>query len=263
VIRQRLTTALVLAALLLLALFVVPVMWTTVLIGVFMGVGAWEWSRLAGLTGTGSRVMYLAAAALVAAPALLLAHVGMIYVLQWVGVAVWLLGLFWMLRFPVPIPRAFSIASGLIALPLGWLFLSALVIDRGPEWTLFLFLIVAGADVGAFFSGRAFGRNKLAPTVSPGKTWEGVAGGVTLAATVGLAGGIWFGVSPAGAAAAGALVAGFSILGDLTVSMLKRDVGLKDSGRLFPGHGGVLDRIDSLLAALPLFMICFGWVSLT
>ena len=254
-IRQRLTTALVLAALLLLALFVVPVMWTTVLIGVFMGVGAWEWSRLAGLTGTGSRVMYLAA--------LLLAHVGMIYVLQWVGVAVWLLGLFWMLRFPVPIPRAFSIASGLIALPLGWLFLSALVIDRGPEWTLFLFLIVAGADVGAFFSGRAFGRNKLAPTVSPGKTWEGVAGGVTLAATVGLAGGIWFGVSPAGAAAAGALVAGFSILGDLTVSMLKRDVGLKDSGRLFPGHGGVLDRIDSLLAALPLFMICFGWVSLT
>ena len=203
-IRQRLTTALVLAALLLLALFVVPVMWTTVLIGVFMGVGAWEWSRLAGLTGTGSRVMYLAAAALVAAPALLLAHVGMIYVLQWVGVAVWLLGLFWMLRFPVPIPRAFSIASGLIALPLGWLFLSALVIDRGPEWTLFLFLIAAGA-----------------------------------------------------------LVAGFSILGDLTVSMLKRDVGLKDSGRLFPGHGGVLDRIDSLLAALPLFMICFGWVSLT
>lgn len=260
-IQQRLKTALVLAALLLLVLFVVPAMWTSALLAIFIGVGVWEWSRLAGLSDQGPRIMFLAAAAVVAAAAMWLAHAGMLSALQWIGVIIWLIGLNWMLRFPVAVPRAFSVAAGLIALPLGWLFLSTLVIYHGPDWTLFLFAVVAGADVGAFFAGRSFGRHKLAPAVSPGKTWEGVAGGLLLAGLVGFAGGLWFGVSPVGAAAMGAVVAGFSILGDLTVSMLKRDVGLKDTGTIFPGHGGVLDRIDSLLAALPLFLICLGWIA--
>lgn len=260
-IQQRIKTALVLAALLLLVLFVVPAMWASALLAVFIGVGVWEWTRLAGLSETGPRIGFLAAAVVSGAAAMWLAHAGMLTALEWVGVAIWVVGLNWMLRFPVAVPRAFSWAAGLIALPLGWLFLSTLIIYHGPDWTLFLFAIVAGADVGAFFAGRSFGKNKLAPAVSPGKTWEGVAGGLLLAGLVGLAGGLWFGVSPVATAVMGAVVAGFSILGDLTVSMLKRDVGLKDSGSIFPGHGGVLDRIDSLLAALPLFLICLGWIS--
>jgi phosphatidate cytidylyltransferase len=261
VILQRVKTAVVLAALLLTVLFVVPAMWTSLLLAVFIGVGVWEWTRLARIDRQAHRVLYLAASALVAAMALALAHRDMLDVLQWMGVAVWLIGLTWMLRFPVAVPQAFSMGAGLIALPLGWLFLSTLVIEWGPDWTLFLFAVVAGADVGAFFAGRAFGSHKLAPTVSPGKTWEGVAGGLALAALVGLAGGFWFELSAIGAMATVAIVAAFSILGDLTVSRLKRDVGLKDSGSIFPGHGGVLDRIDSLLAAMPLFMISLAWVA--
>ena len=257
---QRIKTALVLAALLLLLLFYVPPMWASLLLAVFLGLGVWEWTRLAALETTAKRVLYLVAAAAVAAGALHLTHRGMMPALEIVGVATWLVGLTWMARFPVAIPRAFSAGAGLVALPLGWLFLSTLLIEWGPDWTLFLFALVAGADVGAFFVGRAVGRRKLAPSVSPGKTWEGVAGGLALAAIVGLSGGLWFGMSPIKAMAVGAAVAAFSIIGDLTVSMLKRDVGLKDSGSIFPGHGGVLDRIDSLLAAMPLFLIGFTWV---
>jgi phosphatidate cytidylyltransferase len=261
VILQRVKTALVLAALLLAVLFVVPAMWASLLLAVFIGVGVWEWTRLARIDTQPQRVLYLAASAVVAAVALGLAHRDMLEGLQWIGVAVWLVGLAWMLRFPVAIPRAFSAGAGLVALPLGWLFLSTLVIEWGPDWALFLFAIVAGADVGAFFAGRAFGSHKLAPTVSPGKTWEGVVGGLALAALVGLAGGFWFELPPFATMAGCAFVAAFSVLGDLTVSMLKRDVGLKDSGSIFPGHGGVLDRIDSLLAALPLFMISLAWIA--
>ncbi|MGB5544409.1 MAG: phosphatidate cytidylyltransferase, partial [Gammaproteobacteria bacterium] len=154
----------------------------------------------------------------------------------------------------------FSLGSGLLVMPLGWLFLFALLQEWGAQWTLFLFLLVAAADVGAFFSGRAFGRHKLAVKVSPGKTWEGVGGGLLAVAAVAAGGAVWFGTGLALTIAGAVVVAAFSVLGDLTISMLKRAAGLKDSGNIFPGHGGVLDRIDSLLAALPLFILVFGGI---
>lgn len=257
-IAQRVMTALVLVAALLLVLFVIPKTVATVLLAVFFAIGAWEWARLAGIPDTARRIVYVLVALLVGAVAMNLAGRGGLALLSWLDVSVWIVALVWMTRFPVPVPGVYAAASGLIVLPLGWLFMADLLTALGPEWVLFLFALVAGADVGAFFAGRAFGRRKLAPRVSPGKTWEGVAGGLALAAAVGLAGALWFGLPVGLSVAMGAGIAGFSILGDLTVSMLKRHVGLKDTGTLFPGHGGVLDRIDSLLAALPLFLAGFG-----
>jgi phosphatidate cytidylyltransferase len=261
VIAQRVMTALALVAALLVVLFVLPGKAATVILAAFFCVGAWEWSRLAGFEDPLPRVVFVAAAVLVGAWAANLARGGGLHLLAGMDVAVWLTALVWMLRYPVPVPRIFSTVSGLLVIPLGWLFLTTLLTGWGPLWVLFMFALVAAADVGAFFTGRAVGRNKLAPEVSPGKTWEGVAGGLALAALVGLGGALWFGLPPGTAVAAGAGIAAFSILGDLTVSMLKRHVGLKDTGRIFPGHGGVLDRIDSMLAAMPLFLVCYERIS--
>lgn len=116
-----------------------------------------------------------------------------------------------------------------------------------------LLAIVWAADVGAYAFGRLFGRTKLAPAVSPGKTLEGMAGGLLLAALAAGVAAALLGLPVARVATLGVATALVSVLGDLTQSMFKRNVGLKDSGRLLPGHGGVLDRIDSLTAAIPLF----------
>ncbi len=118
--------------------------------------------------------------------------------------------------------------------------------------------IVWVADIGAYFTGRRWGRRKLAPAISPGKTWEGALGALLLVAAYGVAGAWWFTASPADGAVllAVVLVAGsVSIVGDLFESLLKRAAQRKDSGTLLPGHGGVLDRIDSLTAAMPVFAL--------
>ena len=130
----------------------------------------------------------------------------------------------------------------------------------GPTYVMFLLLLVWAADVGAYFAGRAFGRHALAPLVSPKKTWEGAAGGVVLAALVAAGGVEWF-HRPAGPFIALAMVTVVaSIVGDLTESLFKRNAGLKESGKLLPGHGGVLDRIDSVTAAAPVFALGLGLI---
>jgi phosphatidate cytidylyltransferase len=125
----------------------------------------------------------------------------------------------------------------------------------GAELAFTLLMIVWAADVGAYAFGRLLGRTKLAPAVSPGKTWEGVTGGLL---TAGLAAGVaapWLELPVSRLVVLGVATALISVLGDLTQSMFKRNVGLKDSGKLLPGHGGVLDRIDSLTAAVPAFVV--------
>jgi phosphatidate cytidylyltransferase len=258
-IRQRLITALVLGAALLLLLFVVPLYVAGAVLGLLMAIGAWEWSALGGCRQASTRGVFVL---LAVATGWLLQHFwfGNPSAPLWLDLMVWLVGLIWMLRFPTPVPRVYSLGSGLLVMPLGWLFLFALLQEWGAQWTLFLFLLVAAADVGAFFSGRAFGRHKLAVKVSPGKTWEGVAGGLLVVAVVAALGALWFETDLAMTVAGAVVIAAFSVLGDLTISMLKRAAGLKDSGSIFPGHGGVLDRIDSLLAALPLFILIFGGI---
>jgi phosphatidate cytidylyltransferase len=125
----------------------------------------------------------------------------------------------------------------------------------GAELAFTLMAIVWAADVGAYAFGRWLGRVKLAPTVSPGKTWEGVSGGVLAAGLAAGVAALLLRLPVAGFVGLGIATALASVLGDLTQSMFKRNVGLKDSGNLLPGHGGVLDRFDSLTAAIPVFVL--------
>lgn len=260
-LRQRILTALVLAPLAVWAILALPVTGFALLFAVVMLMGGWEWSRLVGLTAVPARLGYVAAVA--AGMALLwpllpagdsAVAVGLV-ALSW-----WLVAFVVVIRYPEgagvwkahPSARA---AAGLFTLLPAWAGLVLLRQGPGAELVLLLVLLVWGADTGAYFAGRRFGRRKLAPLVSPGKTWEGVAGGLLLSFLIAILG--WRMIAP-GVEAGPFLVVAlivvlFSILGDLLESLFKRLMEVKDSGGLLPGHGGVLDRIDSLTAAAPLF----------
>ena len=133
--------------------------------------------------------------------------------------------------------------------------LLALMLYSGAVWLLYVMILVWGADSGAYMFGKMFGKHKLAPKVSPGKTWQGFFGGLLTAAVISWAYGMWahLDVTPTVLLICSVVAALASVLGDLTESMFKREAGIKDSGHLIPGHGGILDRIDSLTAAVPVF----------
>ncbi len=159
---------------------------------------------------------------------------------------------------------ALAALAGLWALVPMWLALGRLYMqpEIGRELVLFVLVLAWAADIGAYFAGRRFGRLRLAPAVSPNKTWEGVIGGLCAGGLVALAGRAWFGAP--GVAFVSLCVAAVlvSVVGDLLESMFKRQRGMKDSGSLLPGHGGMLDRIDSLTASVPLLALGFGWLEL-
>ena len=143
---------------------------------------------------------------------------------------------------------------GVLALWLAWFALAQARI-AGVNFLLSAFALVWAADIGAFFAGRRFGRRKLAPEVSPNKTWEGALGGALAGLAVAAAGAVWLDSPALPLLGVGLVVVFASMVGDLTESMFKRFAGLKDSGRLLPGHGGILDRIDSITAAGPFFVL--------
>lgn len=261
-LRQRVITALILAPLAIWAILALPTAWFALLMGLIVVMGAWEWTRLVGLTG-GGRVVYSTGVAVVLGLLYpLLAQSESMVAAGAVAVAWWLAALFCVVRFPDGTefwrtrPAARALAGFFVLVP-AWAALVFLQRVPGPGYVLLLVMLIWAADTGAYFAGRAFGRHKLAPRVSPGKTWEGVAGGALLALAVGAVGMAL--LEPAGGIAVFLLLClvavGFSILGDLSESMFKRIMNVKDSGGLLPGHGGVLDRIDSLTAAAPMFAL--------
>ena len=259
-LRQRILTAAVLLPPALAAILFLSPRWLAPVFAVIGLLGAGEWATLSGIASPRRRALYVAAMALPMAvigvgglgrfAELLLLSAAQIW---------WLVALLWIVRYPV----GFSATSPSVSLrsALGFLVMPAAIAGLIAVRTttlqvaglLTLFFLVWSADVGAYFAGRAFGRRKLAPAVSPGKTWEGFVGGMASALLIGAA--AWGLLHPAvplplWLALCGGVTA-ISVVGDLTESLLKRQVGIKDSGRLLPGHGGVLDRIDSLLAAAP------------
>lgn len=268
----RIATALVLAPLVVAGALFLPTMPVTLIFAVLMLLGAWEWAGLLGL-GVPGRAGYVAVFAVVAVALWFLSPVafgpGIALVVIGLGCIWWLAAGYWLLRFPRdwdasigrPVPGAMV---GLIVLcaPLaGMHYLHAS--DQGPVLLLLLLVLVWGADTGAYFAGRALGRHKLAPRISPGKTQEGAVGGIVVALGVAVLGGWLLGYGGSRLLAftvLGGWVAVISIVGDLTLSMFKRHAGLKDSGALFPGHGGVLDRLDSLIAAVPWFVAGLHWL---
>ncbi|MBT8136404.1 MAG: phosphatidate cytidylyltransferase [Gammaproteobacteria bacterium] len=255
---KRLVTALLAISAVAAVLFLTPRMAGAAFLGAIVLIGAWEWGGFLALPAGAKRVGYM----LVVATGLTLAWwlAGDSPMPLMLLAAVWWVAAFIMvLRYPVSVPLPLVLLAGLLILVPGWLALAHLHVAYGPQWVMYFFVLIAAADSGAYFSGRAFGQTRLAPHVSPGKTWEGVIGGLLLVAVMAGAGAWWFGMPLVFMLSLGIAVALISIVGDLTMSVFKRNAGLKDSGNLFPGHGGVLDRIDSMAAGAPLFLIGLGW----
>jgi phosphatidate cytidylyltransferase len=258
VLRTRIITAAVLIGLLLIVILWLPPRATVIAVTALVLAGAWEWSAFLKLRAWPARALYVAAIA-ACLPVLwqltLLAPqraAVLTVVLIW-----WIVALLWVVFAPGRAAAWSAAIAGVLALVPAWVALVRLRVDvpRGEQWLLFALCLVWAADVGAYFAGRRFGRLRLAPRVSPGKTWEGVLGGLAMAALVALWGSRWFAVPVLQFLPLCLGVVGFSIVGDLTESLLKRFAGLKDSGTLFPGHGGVMDRIDSLTSALPVLLL--------
>ncbi|MGA7540524.1 MAG: phosphatidate cytidylyltransferase [Steroidobacteraceae bacterium] len=257
-LRKRVATAAVLIALLLAVLFWLPAAATVGLLTLVVLVGAWEWSAFVKLADPRLRGAYVGLVGLLL-PFAWLATRNAAGLEALLGAALlwWLTALVWIVAAPRRVSRWSAGLAGLLSLVPAWLALTRLRLrtGHGAEWVLFALVLVWMADIGAYFCGRRFGRRRLAPSVSPGKTWEGALGGLIASGAVAVAGSAWFRL-PLGRFLALCLGAvAFSIIGDLTESLLKRFAGMKDSGTLFPGHGGVMDRIDSVTGAAPVLLL--------
>ncbi|MBS0193526.1 MAG: phosphatidate cytidylyltransferase [Proteobacteria bacterium] len=277
---QRIITTLIAAPLAILALLYLPTPYVAAIsAALFLG-GLWEWSHLVGIQARIARAVYLLANVALMTGLLWSRALPLLSLLSLIGVAWWLLALLWLLRPDAGrtdgwLARSIKLATGALAIVPAWCALvllhhgmeaSPAVADpQGPRWTLLALGIVWAADSAAYAVGSTLGKRKLVPSISPGKTWMGLWGGIVGGMLVGMVGGRLLGVEPAHwqllAGLALATVAA-SVVGDLFESLMKRHSGLKDSGTLFPGHGGVLDRIDSVVAALPVFWLVKGWLGL-
>ena len=255
--KQRVITALMLAPLVLAAILLLPKSWLMPLVAAALLGGLWEWTRLIGIRSHSVRAL------------ILLLHAGVMAWLAWrgkplipwvalAGVAWWLLALAW-LRVPqfakadTAANRVFKSGVGaLLVIPALCAF--ALLHDESASWALYGLMLVWAADTFAYFAGRRFGGAKLAPSISPGKTWEGAIGACVGVVLYGITLRLGFSFTPVALPSwilALLAVTAISIIGDLYESMLKRQAGIKDSSNVLPGHGGVLDRIDSLTSTLP------------
>lgn len=275
---QRVVTALVLLLFLLPALFYPSAIPFSALALLFIAAATWEWARLSGY----GQVVALGSAAVTVLACALAWQWGLLHTTLtpwWAAMAlVWIVGGAWLLHggtgLWARLPRALKLGVGVLVLVAAWLAV-AQARHVGINFLLSVLALVWAADICAYFAGRTWGgrlvRNKLAPSISPGKSWEGVFGGMVgvlllalgwcwlddgllSAATPSLYsqmldGGRWYMLL----AIAG--LAAMSVVGDLVESLLKRAAQVKDSSRLLPGHGGVLDRIDALLPTLPLAML--------
>jgi phosphatidate cytidylyltransferase len=255
VLKQRVLTAIALVAVLLAVTLGLPPIATVWLITVLVLIGAWEWAGFLGAGELKSRISFTGAVTF----ALLICLYGYVTIpgfvqfVMAVAVLWWFAAFLWICLAPERVPPAAAAIAGLLALAPCWLALVYVTLTTGSaKWVLFTLALVWAADTGAFFAGRWLGRVPLAPRVSPKKTWEGVIGGVIAGALVAWAAAQYiFVVDVSVFVPICVAVTALSIVGDLTESMLKRAVGLKDSGTVFPGHGGMLDRIDSVTAAAP------------
>ena len=278
--KTRLWAALIMAPIAILSVLFVPTPILAALSAVLFLAALWEWLKLAEVDDTLARTVLLFCN--VAVMAALVwgsrsAQGGSFALLQLVvvvGVAWWLLAMLWMRHYHFASDhdsnaRAFKLLAGTLVVIPAWCALGLIHASQpdGHQGLLLALVLVWAADTGAYFAGRYLGgklfARKLAPRISPNKTIEGLLGGLLLSLAVAIAGALLIGTEaarlPAVAAVAMATVL-FSVVGDLFESLLKRHVGVKDSGDLIPGHGGVLDRVDSVLAALPVFALGKAWL---
>lgn len=274
--KVRTLTALILTPLAVAAILLLQTPWLVALAAVIFLAGLWEWFRLAEIDDTLSRTV------------LLLVNLLMMVALVWasrsstggslvlfqlatvVGVIWWLLAALWLKHYSFASDhdthaRMFKLAAGTLAVVPAWCALALIHAGQpnGHRWLLVALVIVWAADSGAYFVGRQFGKHKLSPRISPNKTVEGLFGGLAAGLAVGVPGALFAGASVPQLPAVALIVVlavGASVIGDLYESLLKRHVGAKDSSNLLPGHGGILDRVDGVLAALPVFALGKAWL---
>lgn len=271
--KQRVITAVALAVAFLALLVNLSALAFSLVIGLLVIVAGWEWTNLMKLNSKGAKTGYL-----------LLLGLSLAAASHWLGlfdrfdqsraqqmfqiaVALWAVIFLWIQGYPSSAilwsARPMLGLLGLLLLTFTWAAVASIMHHESGQWLLLLAIaVIALADVGGYIAGSLLGKHKLAPVVSPGKTWEGFAGGMffQLLLIVGLVtvlpdlvvSSLFILIIP---------VALYSVLGDLFESMLKRHSGVKDSSQLLPGHGGVLDRIDGIMAALPLFALLFTLTS--
>lgn len=279
-LKQRVITAFCLLLLILVVFYFADQGSLYIFLPILLGVAAWEWAKLSNLQNSLARAAYAGVAIAICCLAVYFLsgliesqpNVQLKYNVfsfepsfHFAGI-LWAVIFLWLLSFP-----ASSVVWGnqLVSLLLGFCILVPFVLSllalsaesKGLTMIFYVVCLVAAADSGAYFVGKAIGKTKLAEKVSPNKTWEGFAGG--LAAALLLAAVVWFFIESFGFSLAAFLLIAFicacvGVLGDLFESMLKRHRGVKDSGSILPGHGGVLDRIDSHMAALPIFAMCYA-----
>jgi len=240
-------------------------------VSLIVAAAAWEWSRLCAVTNEHAQTAFAIVVGVIALIAMNSPLVDSGF--RWVMLA----GLLFWLSVPVqfylqPVLPSVNRTSmgwlvfGILVLPIAALSIQYLRshVPVSSSWLLLYALgVVWVMDIGAYFTGRKFGKRKLAPLISPGKSWEGVYGGLAWSAVLFVLV-ILFAKWPQGYGfklfVATIVAAGFSVVGDLFESRLKRAAGMKDSSQLLPGHGGVLDRIDGVIAALPLFAFFWAWM---
>ena len=266
--KQRIITALLLAPLAIAAVLLLPSAAFMALAAALLLLGLWEWTRLIGFQGHARRSL------------ILIVHAGAMAWLAWrgwpalfplvalVGVAWWLASLVWLrfpqfARAPTTAHRWTKLFVGTLLILPTWCAIGMLHSDGalGPRWAFFSLALVWAADSFAYFSGRHFGGAKMSPSISPNKTWAGFWGGLAGVTLLSVAAAplLGLGWSALPSLIAVALLAALaSVVGDLFESLIKRHAGAKDSSQLIPGHGGVLDRIDSVVAAVPVFAVCKG-----
>ena len=270
-LKHRVATAAVLIPIMVAAVLLLPVIQLAYLFGIFAVIAAWEWSRLSGFTSLVSRLAYVGIVILIMVNSYHWIHefrfLRDILFLVFVG---WLFTLVWLAITPAEeiLSNAVNVYTrglvGLLLLVPCWLALLSIHAsgEHGPYRLLALFVLVGLADSGAYFTGKLMGVTKLAPLISPGKTLQGVYGALVISLLGALLIGYLFGFSGFNLWAycgVALLSVVFSIVGDLFESVAKRSAGLKDSGSLFPGHGGVMDRIDGYTAAAPLYLLGLSW----
>ena len=279
--KTRTIAALIMGPLAILAVLFLPTPWMMVLAAVLFLAGLWEWFRLAEVEDTLTRTFLLAANLLLMVMLVWASRttrggsLALFHLSVFVGVVWWLLAALW-LRFPnfgshhEGWARAIKLAAGTLAVIPAWCALAVIhgdpadagmigIIPRNHLWLLTALMMIWMADTGVYFARRKFGKYKLAPRISPNKTVEGLVGGAIAATVFGLIFAMIAGADAAHlpwVALTAVITVAAALVGDLFESLLKRHAGVKDSSDLIPGHGGILDRMDSVLAALPVFAVC-------
>jgi len=275
---QRITTALVLAAVAITAIFTLPIMYFYPFIGVIVLIAAWEWTELSSINSVTGKILFLVSLIL---PMLFIAFWTYILeflsvLLEWPkikeysGILEWLVigpVIFWVMMMmlirkapeellALELKTRYKVFIGWFVLFSAWMFIVKLRAFYGPGAVMYFLILIWAADIAAYFSGKKFGVDKLAPLISPGKTVQGMYGAMGSALVCGIVLALYYGYPIMIATdfiMLSLLTVLVSIYGDLFFSLVKRKNNVKDSGTILPGHGGVLDRIDSVIAAAPFY----------